>query len=297
MLKSILFAVPVLIAYKLLYLVGLTPTVTDTTFFDYKMFSIQKRRIGDVAIMGVGSSETEYSLNSEMIANHFHLPFYNFASLGFQISDMRAEYNTIGKEHRPQYIIVCSTIGDFLRAPGWDSTYFDFLNVSRLIRSDFPEFFYASHYNSVYSIWHRKNVSSYIKFDPWGGLPRIVARKDIDWKAWNARIDFPTACTGSQYRELDSLAASLREKGIKLIFIQAPIKAAFANTKEIKQTLMRHSDTCRSIVERQGGVYLNYYDTTIFTDTLFFDQFHLQAAGSKVLTQKLLIDLDTIIKH
>jgi hypothetical protein len=210
---------------------------------------------------------------------------------------MRTELNTIGKEHRPQYVVLCSTLGDFLRAPGWDSTYLNFFDVSRLIRTDFPEFFYASHYNSVYSIWHRKNVASYIKLDPWGGLPRTVAQKDIDWKAWNVRWDFPTAYTASQYLELDSLAASLREQGIKLIFIQSPIKAAFANTTKTKQSLERHSDTCRSIVEMQGGIYLNYYDTTTFKDSLFFDQFHLQAAGGKVFTQKLLTDLDTIIKH
>lgn len=42
---------------------------------------------------------------------------------------------------------------------------------------------------------------------------------------------------------------------------------------------------------------MNYYDTTMFKDSLFFDQFHLQAAGGKVFTQRLLTDLDTIIKR
>jgi hypothetical protein len=168
--------------------------------------------------------------------------------------------------------------------------------MSSFVRNNVPEFLYLTNYSSVYAIWHRKNVNSYIKLDPWGGLPRTVAQKDIDRKAWNVRWDFPSAFTTSQYRELDSLAASLRGQGIKLIFIQSPIRAAFASTKEMQESLKRHSDTCRSIVETQGGVYLNYYDTTTFRDSLFFDQFHLQAAGGKVFTQKLLTDLDTIIK-
>jgi hypothetical protein len=295
--KSGLFVLPVLIAYKVLYLMGLTPTVSDTAFFDYKMFEIQKHRIGNVKIMAIGSSMTQYSLNSEMIVNHFHLSYYNFASLGFQVSDMRTELNLFVKEHKPEYVIMCSSIGDFMRGPGWDPSYRTFFDASRLIRTDFPECFYLSNYSSVYEIWHRKNVNRYIKPDPWGGLPRTIPLKDIDQKAWNMHWDFPTRYTTSQYRELDSLAASLRDLGIKLIFIQSPIKAAFVNTPELKLSLERHFDTCRSIVEAKGALYLNYYDTTTFTDSLFFDQFHLQAAGGKVFTQKLITDIDTIIKH
>jgi hypothetical protein len=297
LLKSIVFAIPVLFGYKALYLIGLTPTVTNTAFLDYKMFAIQKHRIRDVKIMGIGSSSTQYALNSALIVNHFHLPYYNFASLGFQVSDMRTALSVFVKEHKPEYVIMCSSIGDFLRGPGWDSTYRDFFDASRFIRVDFPEFFYLSHYSSVYSIWHRKNVNSYIKTDAWGGLPRTVALKDIDPKAWNLHWDFPTAYTATQYKELDTLAASLREQGIKLIFIQSPVKAAFANTDDVKQKMAQHFDSCKSIIERHGAVYLNYYDTTTFTDSLFFDQFHLQAAGGKVFTEKLLTDLDTIIKH
>jgi hypothetical protein len=297
LLKCILFTIPVLIGYKLLYKLGLTPTVTDTAFFDYKMFDMQKHRIGDVTIMATGSSMTQYALNSEMIVNHFHQSYYNFASLGFQVSDMRTELNLFVKEHHPKYVIMCSSIGDFMRGRGWDTSYRNYFDVSRLIRADFPECFYLSNYSSVYAIWHRKNVSRYISMDPWGGMPRTVPLKDIDWKAWNMHWDFPTPYTTSQYRELDSLAASLREQGIKLIFIQSPIKVAFVNTPGLKVSLARHFDTCRSIVEGQGALYLNYYDTTTFTDSLFFDQFHLQAAGGRVFTKKLLTDLDTIIKH
>lgn len=294
--KSVLFAIPVLIGYKILYLMGLPPTVTDSSFFDYKMYDVHKHRIGPVTIMAVGSSMTQYSLNSKMLVNHFHRSYYNFASLGFQISDMRRELQVFVKEHKPAYVIMSSAIGDFTRGPGSDPSILNYFDKSRLVRNHIPEFLYLTNYSSVYAIWHRKNVGSYIKLDPWGGLARTVAQQDIDRKAWNVRFDFPTPYTTSQYRELDSLAASLREQTIKLIFIQSPIKAAFANTTEMRQSLERHSDTCRAIVEKQGGIYLSYYDTTTFKDSLFFDQFHLQAEGGKVFTQKLLTDLDTIIK-
>jgi hypothetical protein len=187
-----------------------------------------------------------------------------------------------------------SSIGDFR----WerDSTYLNFLNMPAVVRNNFPEIFYFQHYNSICQMFIRKWTNHHVDLDQWGGMPMTIAPKDRDTAAWNQRWEFPTAHTAEQYRELDSMAVFFRDQHIQFIFVQAPIRAAYANTPAVNQLLAAHFDTCRSIVEGDGGIYLNYYNTTIFTDSLFIDQYHLQAAGGKIMTKELLADLATIIK-
>jgi hypothetical protein len=56
-----------------------------------------------------------------------------------------------------------------------------------------------------------------------------------------------------------------------------------------------HFARCRTIVEGRGGVYLNYYNPTIFTDSLFADQYHLQDKGSVIFTEKVVADVKKIM--
>jgi hypothetical protein len=292
--KSLLFMLPVVIGFVILYRLDLTPTVTDSALFDHKMFAIQKQKVKGVKIMAMGSSIPLYTFNSEMLVQRYRLPYYNFASWRVQISDMLVQLKLFVAEHSPEYVIISSSIGDFRR--GADGSYLSYLNANRFVRDRLPELFYMKNYSSVYEIMIRKHSYRHMDIDPWGGMPMTIPLKERDWKAWNERWEFPTAYTPDQYRALDSLAGFLREQHVKLIFVQAPIKAAYANTPRVDSILASHFDTCRSIVERHGAVYLNYYDTTIFADSLFIDQYHLQAEGGRVFTKKLFNDLDTIIK-
>ncbi|MEP6614837.1 MAG: D-alanyl-lipoteichoic acid biosynthesis protein DltD, partial [Mucilaginibacter sp.] len=120
--------------------------------------------------------------------------------------------------------------------------------------------------------------------------------KDINHKMWDAHDDFPTKYTQSNYAGLDSLAGWLKQKNIKFIFVQAPIKKSYANTSYYRQRINTHFDKCRSIIENQGGIYLNYYNTAIFTDSLFVDQYHLQNTGAIIFTKQVVADLKKVIK-
>lgn len=296
--KCVLFGIPILIVFFLLYRVGLTPTVTDSALFDYKMFEIRKQGIKDVSIMAMGSSNPLYTLNSELLTRHFHQSYYNFASWRLQMSDTKDQLEVFVAEHHPRYVIITSSIGDFRRGLDSDPSYHNYFRMPLLARDRLPQLFYLTNYTSIYELLHRKHFNrGRMDLDPWGGIPMTIQPKDRDPKAWDERWEFPTAYTSLQYRELDSLADLLHSKHIKLIFVQSPIRAAYANTAALRQMLAAHFDTCRSVLTRHDAVYLNYYDTTIFTDSLFIDQFHLQAAGGKVFTKRLITDLDTIIKH
>jgi hypothetical protein len=110
-------------------------------------------------------------------------------------------------------------------------------------------------------------------------------------------LDFPAVNSELQYRALDSLCAFLRAEKIRLIFVQAPMEARYVNTAAREEALAAHFERCRAIVEGRGQDYFNYYDTTVFADSLFADLTHLSAPGREVLTGKLVNDLKKIVTN
>ena len=108
-------------------------------------------------------------------------------------------------------------------------------------------------------------------------------------------LDFPTPDAEIQYRALDSLCAWLTAEKVRLIFAQSPMEARYTNTEARKQALAAHFERCRAIVEARGQDYLNYYDTTVFKDSLFADLTHLSSAGREVLTEKMVTDLRRVL--
>jgi hypothetical protein len=117
--------------------------------------------------------------------------------------------------------------------------------------------------------------------------------RSVDWDTY---IFNHGADRQLQYRELDSLGADLQSEAVRLVFAQAPMRPSFMSVDPMKQVRERHFETCRSIVERHGGVYFNYYDTAVFREEMFFDRMHLTDEGAEMLTKKLVEDLKGVIK-
>lgn len=292
--KTLLFALPVLLVFEVLFRLGYFPIITNSTIFDLKMIRLQKQHIERVKVMSIGSSVGLYEFNSDIILQNLHTSYYNFASWGLQIGDIRTLVKSFAKDYRPRYVIIGSSIGDFI-AP-LNETYLNYVNTGTYIRKNFPEVFYFKNYNSIHQIIRRKHTAFPVQLDSWGGALLTVKAKDINREKWNEHNIFPTKHTAYQYHELDSLGIWLQAQHIKLIFVQVPIKASYANTPVSKQILQHHFDQCQAIIEKHAGVYLNYHNPAVFTDSLFFDQYHLQAAGGRVFTRQLVVDIKKIIK-
>lgn len=290
--KVLLFALPVLIFFELIFRLGFAPVVTSSTLFDAKVRHIKQQHVGDVKLMAIGSSITLYELKSDLIIQNFKMPYYNFASWGIQISDMRLMLNDYVTEHHPKYIIICASTGEFM-SPAND-TYLNYFNTPRFIRNNFPEFFYLKNYNSIHQVFRRKYFEYPIELDHWGGASLKVNADKSDHKTVGVHEVFPTKYTQVNYNELDSLAAFLHAKAIKLIFVQAPIKKSSISAAFYPRRIQTHFDKCKAIVERRNGIYLNYYGTAVFTDSLFVDQYHLQDAGAVMFTKMLVEDLKRI---
>jgi hypothetical protein len=291
--KTLLFVLPIFILFEVLFHMGYYPVITDSSFFDRKVMETAKQRGKNVTLLAAGSSVALYELNSQVILDSLHVSYYNFSSWGLQIADTRALVEAVVTSYHPKYVLLCSTIRDFIAAK--HEIYLRYTNTNPFIRTDFPEFFYFLSYSPLHQIAYRKSHAFHLEQDAWGGYQLTIPKKDILWDKWDEHDVLPTSYTEGEYRELDSLGAFLKEKNITFIFVQVPIKASYTNTPTRKQIVDAHFDRCRSIVSAQGGIYLNYYNTSIFTDSLFFDPYHLQASGAVILTRKIVTDLKKII--
>lgn len=294
LLKLFLLALPVVAGYEILYRFRIYPVLTNSQFFDYKMLEAQRHPPVGVKLLAMGSSVTLYDLDSRMLGQDLGLSYYNFASWAMQISDIGDVLQALVKEYRPSYVLICSTARDFmLPATG---AYFDYAYTPSWIRERFPEYFYLRNYNPIHSLYLRRFRSRRPHLDAWGGASVEEMWRGFVVNDQDEHLDFPTPDAELQYRALDSLCAYLTAEKVRLIFVQSPMEARYTNTDGRKQALAAHFVRCRAIVRGWGQDYLNYYDTTVFSDSLFADLTHLSKAGQAVLTGKMVSDLRGVIR-
>jgi len=291
LLKVLLFVLPVLVFFEVLFRLGFAPIVTNSTLFDIKMLTVQKRHAKNIKLLSMGSSMNLYELDSKIMAQNFNIPYYNFASWNLQIADMKRLLTDLVKTNNPKYVIICSSFPDFISPPS--NSYLGYINAGNFIKNDLPELFYFKNYHSIHQIVWRKFHTYPLVIDDWGGAS--LSAKNINKDKWDEHDIFPTKYTRENYEALDLITAFLNEQNIKFIFVQVPIKKSYTNTDKSKQIIQSHFDKCKSIVEGNNGIYLNYHNTSIFTDSLFIDQYHLQAAGAVILTKEIVADLKKVI--
>src|ERR1700761_4175382 len=87
--KTILFMLPVLVLFEVLFRLGALPVITNSTLFDTKMMQVQKRHLKKIDLLAMGSSVTLYELKSDQMVKNFNMPYYNLASWGLHITDER----------------------------------------------------------------------------------------------------------------------------------------------------------------------------------------------------------------
>jgi hypothetical protein len=292
--KVLLFVLPIVLGFEVLFRLGFYPIITNSMLFDHKMIKASKDHIREVKLLAMGSSCALYDLRSEVMVRNFDLPYYNFSSWGLQIPDMRLLLTDLVGQYRPEYVIICSSPWDFMKPP--NDTYRNYTAMPPFVRNHFPEAFYFKSFASIHALIYRKWESYRPAIDRWGGMPMNIPEKDIRRERWDKDFLFPTPYSEDAYKELDTLSAWLQDRKVRLIFAEMPINVVFDNAAEAGRLIAAHIEKCRSIVTAHGGVYLNYHEPAVFADSLFFDQTHLQVAGAEIMTRELAADLKGIIK-
>lgn len=292
--KVLFLAVPVCVICISMILVysknHFLPTITSNISLDAKIYESQRKDLDRIKLLSIGSSITLNNLNSKTLLENLKVSYYNYGAWGLQISDIHHLLKLFTSEYNPEYVLICSSITDFRK--GSD---FNLPNVLEFKISSFHrEYFFLKNLSFLSLTKHKeeytsmkKDTSGYknLNFDQYGGMPLDIPSNKISKKRWDEILDFPTKQTEFQYSELRELAGFLHTKSIKLIFIQAPMSERFAYEELEKVKLSNHFNTCKSIIESNGGIYYNLYNTKIFPDSLYVDKFHLSEQGSQIFTK------------
>jgi hypothetical protein len=250
------------------------------------MLGVMKHPLKKVELMAMGSSIGFYALDSRELVDSVDSAYYNFSTWNLQISDMKNLLSAFVKDYQPKYVLLCSSFGDFTKP--MDETYLNYVNTPGYIRQHVPEFFYLKNYRSIHQMAYREHIAKPIAMDKWGtGVLAPDHQQNVD-----VPLQFPSRYTSDNYNALDTLAAWLRDEHVKFIFVQSPARSYYLS-EPVRKT---HFEKCRSIVENDGGIYLNYYNPAIFNDTLFFDKIHFRTSGAKLLTKEMIPALHSIIK-
>jgi hypothetical protein len=292
--RILIFILPLVAGFEILFRMGIYPVITNSVLFDYKMTLLQKKHLRDVRLMAVGSSSGLHALSSSVMVRNFGSSFYNFSSWGMQVSDLRSLIVDMVSQYRPEFVIFCSCPADFRKPP--NDTYENYTSMPPFIRNNLPEMFYFKPFASVHRLFYRKWEQPQPHIDEWGGNPETHSKESIHQERWNINFLFPTQATPDAYNALDTLSTWLHDRNIPLIFVEIPVNLGSHKTRENRRLLEQHIEKCQSIVTLRGGIFLNYCDPAVFSDSLFFDQTHLQAAGADLLTTKLAAQLKKIIK-
>lgn len=287
--------VPVIILYLVLTSMSFEPLMTNSISFDAKLKNVEDRKDKHADLLAIGSSMTLNNLDSKVITDSLTQSYYNLASWGLQMDDIKKMLEYYVPIVKPKAVLIASSTRDF-EAMG-NETVSSYINTPEYLKN-FKPYFYYENFNPLLSIAVRKkelitdskltdNYSS-LAYDKNGGVLLNVSPANIATGGrWDAKFPFPTKFTEHQYKVLDSLADFLNKKNIKLFFIQQPIRKAYQSFLKDPYILRHHFTMTENIIRKNNGVYLNLIDMPEFaTDKYFADQHHLMAAGATIATQK-----------
>jgi hypothetical protein len=299
LLKTSLYGILVLVGFEGLYRAGFFPVVTDSTLFDWKMSWLHRHPEVQPKFVVVGSSTALYGIRSAQMVRSLPLSYYNISSPLLNVASSMTVVRAMVREYQPKYILLGSNVGDFCRKE--DSTYRYYADANPVVRRYVPELFYLLDYHSIHQIVYRKLKVTWLHFDPWGEgvktYDQELMRRRLtdDPDAFAGQVSFDTRFQDIHYAALDSMGRWLGRQNIKLIFVQCPIRARDLSDDAIRMKVLRHFQRCDSIVEANGGVFLNHYQAVGDNDALFFDAVHLWPPGGDIFTDSLVTDLKKII--
>jgi hypothetical protein len=300
LLKTALYVLLILAGFEGLYRAGFLPVVTDSTLFDRKMAWLQQHPMIQPKFAVLGSSTALYAIRSAQMVRTLPMSYYNFSAPLLNVASSLMIVRSIVRDYQPKYIMVGSNVGDFRRQT--DSTYLYYTEASPFVKRNLPELFYFLDYHSIHQLVYRKWKVDWLEVDPLGGGDKIYNRPLMEKKladnpgAYAGQLDFDLQHQQIHYQALDSMSRWLREHRVKLIFVQCPIRGSNLVDAAVRAQVERHIAICDSIVEANGGIFINHCNAVVGRDSLFFDPVHLWPAGGEIFTDSLVRDLGKIIQ-
>lgn len=258
--------------------------ITNSYSLNEKLYRLP---YGAIDIIAIGSSMTLNNLYSKSIINEFtSSSYYNLSSWGIRIKDVNKLMPIYVEMYHPKLVIIVSNVVDFTQG----GTKLDLSLIKRYLISKNRKNYFLTNFDlkylikrsldNTYNLTH-SDVYSSLKYDEYGGVVFQENDFKISQRRWENKPDF-TKISEINYVALAELCSFLKEKKIKLIFIQSPFRDGLLDGKYI-DALQDHIIKVKKIVLKSGHVYV---DTTVYNwpSKYFVDSVHLSNIGTRRLT-------------
>lgn len=273
------------------------PTITNSISFDAKIrFLRQNRQLFEARTVFAGSSMCFNNVDVAYLNHRLPeaAPFVNLSAWGMQIDGTR-RFLDFFLEHAPQVqnVVLVGQIVDFRSSR--EESLFDRDEVWSYLSGRESILFTARHFNLMKSLENWRTYDNLIRtnqcyeglmFDETGSVMLDIPQSKLNVKRWNEYgLDMET--NAFSFGELDKLSAKLRRSGRRCIFVVTPVRQAYRQHSTSARTLDEFKGQVRSIVFRNGGIFVNADEQLRLNDDCFIDMMHLNHRGARKVAELL----------
>lgn len=294
---TVMGIIPLILLYLLVTTGGIRPLLTDSVSFDLKADKVGEANLGELDVMGLGSSIALNNIGSKAIQEYIgeEYSYYNFSSWGLTMRDLNIMLPVLLDKYKPKVLLIASGPMDFEKPKVGMCTTEEY---QWYIENRNMPYFYAKN-TDIYGLIQRKRTANkytknavpeqriHLLFDEWGGCNLETKRENFQWFRYNDNLYKDTV--NMQYDELRQLCELAKSKNTKLIFAVSPMKKVpNCVDKPCQEFIQGHVDKTRQIVESSGSLFLDMHTTHTYSDSLFCDESHLVYGGPDKFSEDII---------
>lgn len=262
------------------------PAFTGNSSFDEKIRFVRERGGAECDVLAIGSSMTENNIASDPLIAR--LPpgtsYLNVAFLAAKMADTQRMLDFyLQRSHPKVVVIICGPmdfVGDISETAPWNAA-----DVDRYLRGGSrwwatcktgEPYYYLSESSIIAQ--RRAARTSYwsVQFDRGGAVPLDIHYPDVDEQRWNNK--WRTGASEKQFAAFAKIVAMLNDRGISLVCVQAPTRAAAM--EGYAAAAQAHWKRVNDVLAMAHTRLLNLELEMPLSDEYFADYSHLNAAGA-----------------
>jgi hypothetical protein len=245
---------------------------------------------GRVDVLAAGSSMSLNNLNSGVVVERFGKSYINIGSWSTQIDQTAMLLEVMLDKLKPHTLILTSNMEDWManrRQYDLDKDQIEgyltrWSTVGSYLRTMRPSFYLREMERNKIRMTDPTHFD-FLGFDDWGWASINVPPERVEEDRNVYTIPTRDQIDHSLYPHLESMARSVADRGVRMLYIQSPYREQ-STTPELQEILREHEARVRSIIEPAGHVFVTTTDTT-WSDDLFIDPSHFRAEGSALFTR------------
>ncbi|MBP7449215.1 MAG: hypothetical protein KA817_04235 [Flavobacteriales bacterium] len=266
------------------------PRITPNAVLNMKLSHLRHRGTHTAHVLAVGSSMTMNNLGSAAVVDHFQdTSFVNMGAWGMDMEQCTGLAEVLVPYLRPTTVLVVSNLNDLVNdgkhyridttrvanyLMHWSST-------ASYIRSLKPAYYLREMERNKIRMFDHGNYE-FMGVDEHGWAPLDVPAERISRERWDRRPPPTSWLANDQYAAVERLGHYLKERNIRLVFIQSPYRNGVRDAA-VDQVVEQHLERLHRILDPLGHRVIDTTDRH-WPDELFVDYSHLSRTGAEQFT-------------